>query len=217
MAATVEERIKEMETARRDIEPAWAKAIAKFQKDIAAPAFKKVGDIDALALQFDGVQTKFEGTRNMRDDAGDFIDEGYKEFMKFGNQIGNLQDKVGTLFDSARASVKSGSGSKKLEYRLNSWDELLKEHRDLSGETKNFFDQIVKLQADRVKMISDTSNKVHAEMTSGDKRLAAYNAELNKLEDLIRSTAVKYQKTANDMNRSDIADAVRGFLKAFGN
>jgi hypothetical protein len=76
MAATVEERIKEMATARRDIDPAWAKAIVKFQKDIAAPAFKKVGDIGALSEQFDEVQSKFEGTRNMRDDAADFIERG---------------------------------------------------------------------------------------------------------------------------------------------
>lgn len=216
MATTVEERIKEMDAAQREIAPAWDKAIVKFQKDIAAPAFKKNGDIRALAQHFDSVQSKFEGTRNAREDAGDLIEAGWTEFMKMGARTAGLENQLKTLFDDARASVKS-TQSKTLDDRLNGWEELLKEHRDLNKEKKNIFDEIVKVGADRVKMISDTSAKVQAAMKSANERLATYNTELNRAEEQIRSAAVKYQKTANDMSRQDIADAVRGFLKVFGN
>lgn len=46
--------------------------------------------------------------------------------------------------------------------------------------------------------------------------LASSNQELNTLEAQIRGIFAKYQKTALDMNRNDIADAVRSFLNAFG-
>jgi len=216
LATTVDERIREMDAARREIEAAWDKAVAKFQKDIAAPAFKKIGDIKALAHEFDVVQSKFEGTRNTRDDAEQLIEDGWTEFIKLGARTQTLQVQLTRIFDDARASVKSRP-PKTLEDKLNNWDELLKEHRDLNKETKDIFDEILKVGADRVKMISDTGAKVQAAMKSGNSRLASFNAELNGLEDQIRSAVMKYQKAALDINRKDTADAVRGFLKVFGN
>jgi SMC interacting uncharacterized protein involved in chromosome segregation len=216
MATTVEERIKEMDTSKREVEPAWDKAIAKLQKDITAPEFKKIGDIKALAHQFDVIQNKFEGIRNERDDAERFIESGWKEFAKLGARTASLQDQLKTLFDDARTTVKS-SQARTLEDKLNNWEELLKEHTDLNKETKNVFDEILKVGADRVKMISDTGAMVQAALKSGNSKLAGLNTELNGLENQIRSAAVKYQKAALDMNRKDIADAARGFLKVFGN
>jgi predicted nucleic acid-binding Zn-ribbon protein len=212
---TVEERIKQMDAARTEIEPVWNKAIARFQKDIAAPAFKKNGDIRALAHQFDAVQSKFEGTRNFRDDAQKFIDDGRTEFNKLFIRIENLKDQYKRISEDALASTKAIRGNT-LEDALNNWDELFKEHRDINRETKNVFDEILKLNADQLKILSETSAKVQAAIKSGNARLAAFNTELNKLEEQIRSTVAKYQKTAYDVNRNDIDDAVRGFLKVFG-
>jgi len=217
MATTVEERIREMGAARREITPAWEKAITKFKKDIAAPPFKKNGDVEALAHRFDVAQNKFEGTRNERDGADKFLEDGWDAYMKLGVKTGSLERELQQISADAFAATKSNRNPKDLEDRLNNWEEMFKRYRETSKEQKNIFDEINKVDNDRLKLLSDTSAKVRAAMKSGNSKLATFNAELNKLEEQIRVTVVKYQKTALDMNRSDIADAVRGFLKVFGN
>ena len=92
----------------------------------------------------------------------------------------------------------------------------MKAQQDLNKERKAIFDRMIKLGDDFMKHLHDSIGKVKKEVDAAKAGLTSTNTELNTLEAQIRAIIVKYQKTALDMDRKEIAAAVRGFLTVFG-
>ena len=57
---------------------------------------------------------------------------------------------------------------------------------------------------------------VKKEVAAANAGLTSTNNEMNALEGQIRNAVVAYQKVAIDMDKKEIADAVRKFLGVFG-
>ena len=87
--------------------------------------------------------------------------------------------------------------------------------QELIKADKAVFDRWTKVNASREKMVADTNAQIKKDLTAAKAAMASTNTQMNALEGEIRKAVGSYNATATDMNRQDIASAVRGFLAAF--
>jgi chromosome segregation ATPase len=216
MAKTAEQRAKELASAAKFAgdDMGWSVFVSTYPP-LNTPIFKKNGDIGALAKRFVTVQSKFEEFEKKKESAADLFDAGEKQVEKMDTESGGLQKELDDIVEDESKSVKVGS-SDNVEDQINNWEEHLKSSQDLAKERKGIFDRWMKLDANYDKVEADMIAKVKKAVSEAKAGLNSTNAELNSLEAQIRAADVKYQKTALDMSRKDIADAVRKFLAVFG-
>lgn len=217
MAKSVEQRAKELDDGVTWVlANVWPTETAAFQKELSAPIFKKNGDVGSLAKRFDAAQTKFDQNRQKKDDAKKFFETGEAQVDKLKTQGDGLKKELDDIIKDERASRKMIGDAEKVEDILNNWEESFKAQQDLNKERKSIFDNLMKVSEGVAKAQSDTISKVKKEVDAAKAGMNSANSELNSLEAQIRAVIVKYQATALDMDRKDIADAVRGFLHVFG-
>jgi chromosome segregation ATPase len=216
MAKSVEQRTKELEDEVSNLTSVWSSDTAAFRKELDAPIFKKNGDVASLARRFDTTQLKFLENDRKKDDAKKFFDTGMTQVDKLKTQGDGLRKELDDIVKDEGASRKMVADAEKVEDLLNNWEETLKAQQDMNKERKAIFDNLMKVYEGVAKVQSDTISKVKKEVDAAKAGMNSANSELNSLEAQIRAVIVKYQKTALDMDRKDIADAVRGVLQVFG-
>ena len=218
MAKTVEQRIKELvtPTTRCYLVTNWTEMSSPYQKELNAPIFKGQGDVAALAKRYDAAADNFIKFDKQKDDAKKLFDDGTTALGKIKTQSDGLKKELEEVATDAGAAKQTVNNATKVEDMLNNWEETVKVMVDLNKERKAIFDRMSKLGEDYLKSLNDTIGKVKKAVDAAKSGLNSSNTELNALEGQIRSIIVKYQKTALDMDRKEIADAVRGFVTLFG-
>lgn len=218
MAKSVEQRTKELvePTTRCYLVSNWSEATSAHSKDLNAPIFKKLGDIAGLANRYDAAADNFIKFDKKKDDAKKLFDSGKPNVDKFGKQLEGLKKELDDIVKDEQASLSKVKDATKVEDHLNNWEELLKGQHDLNRERKAIFDRMLKVGEEVAKARSDVIASVKKEVDAAKAALTSTNNELNTLEAQIRTAVINYQKTAIDMDKRDIADAVRGFLGVFG-
>jgi DNA repair exonuclease SbcCD ATPase subunit len=214
MAKTAEQRIKDGYQKFDGPDMGWTSTFVAKYPPLNTPIFKKNGDIGALAKRFVTVQSKFEEYDKKKEAAADLFDAGSKQLDKLDTEDEGLRKELDDINADEVAAQKAPSSSK-VEDVLHAWEEGFKALQDMIKERKGVFDRWVKLDANYAKIEADLIAKVKKEVDAAKAGLNSTNAELNSLEAEIRAVNVKYQKTALDMDRKDIADAVRKFLTVF--
>ena len=218
MAKSVEQRTKELvePTTRAYLVSNWNEATSAYSKDLNAPIFKKLGDIAGLAKRYDAAADNFIKFDRKKDDAKKLFDSGFPNVEKPGKQLQGLNKELEDIVKDETASLSKVKNASKAEDLLNDWEEALKGQQDLNKERKAIFDRMLKLGEDVAKARADVIASVKKEIDAAKAGLTSTNNELNTLEAQIRSAVINYQKTAIDMDKKEIADAVRGFLSVFG-
>ena len=215
MAKSVEQRTKELDI-RVYLVASWTERTAAYKKELDAPIFKKLGDVAGLAKRYDAATDNFIKFDTSKDDAKNLFTDGATAVGKIDKLGEGLIKEQADLVKEGRSTLSLVKDATKIEDRLNNWEEVLKGQQDVNKERKAVFDRIMKLGDDRLKAITDVIGKVRKEVDAAKAGLTSTNNELNTLEAQIRSAIVNYQKTAIDMDKKEIADAVRGFLGVFG-
>ncbi len=215
MAKSVEQRTKELDI-RVYLVASWTERTAAYKKELDAPIFKKLGDVAGLAKRYDTATDNFIKFDKSKDDAKNLFTDGATAVGKIDKLGEGLIKEQADLVKEGRSTLSLVKDATKIEDRLNNWEEVLKGQQDVNKERKAVFDRIMKLGDDRLKAITDVIGKVRKEVDAAKAGLTSTNNELNTLEAQIRSAIVNYQKTAIDMDKKEIADAVRGFLGVFG-
>jgi chromosome segregation ATPase len=218
MAKTVEKRIKELvdSTTRTFLVKNWAEASSPYSKDLNAPIFKKLGDIATLAKRYDAAAETFIKFDKKKNDAIKLFDAPSSNLEKIIKQVVGLKKELEEILKDEGASTSLVKDPKKVEDHLNNWEEGLKVMQSVNKERKAIFDRIMKLGEEYAKTQTDAIGNVKKEVAVAMAGLAGSNNELNALEAQMRSAVVNYQKTAIDMDKKEIADAVRGFVNSFG-
>ena len=218
MAKSVEQRIKELvePTTRCFLVSNWADGTSAYSKDLNAPIFRKLGDIAALAKRYDAAADNFIKSHKKKDDAKKLFEAAGSNLERIKKQNDGLKKELESIVEDEGASLSAIKDATKVEDVLNNWEEGLKAQQDLNKERKAIFDRMMKLGEEFAKSQSDAIGAVKKEMDAAKSALNSLNSELNSLEAQIRSSVVAYQKVAIDMDKKEIADAVRTFLGVFG-
>jgi hypothetical protein len=190
----------------------WTTMTSTIQKDLSAPIFKRDGDVAGMAKRLDVAQAKFKEFRDKKENARKLFDT--SQLLKFEAQEADLRKELDDIQMDASQTIKSTAGGT-VDDMMESWEEALKATQDEAKERKAVFDNWIKADAAACKTMSDIIGKVHKEITAANDGLKSTNAELNSLEAEVRAAIVRYEKTALDMNRKDIADKVRKYLTVF--
>lgn len=219
MARSVEQRIKELvePTTRAYLVADWTSNTSGFSKELNAPIFKKSGDVAALAKRYDTAADNFINSAKKKDDAKKLFEASQAPMAKSVKEFVGLKKELEDISSDENASLKLIADAAKTEDILSNWEEGLKAQQDLNKLRKTIFDRMLKCGEEYAKQQVDTIGKVKKEIATVQASLAGANNEMNALEAQIRAIIVNYQKTALEMDRKDIADAVRGYLgAAFG-
>ena len=218
MAKSVEQRTKELvePTTRCFLVSNWTEVSSPYSKDLNAPIFKKLGDIAGLAKRYDAAADNFIKFDKKKDDAKKLFESGVPNVQRIGKQMEGLKKELDDIVKDEQSSLSKVKDATKVEDLLNNWEEVLKGQQDLNKERKAIFDRILKLGEEVAKSVTDVIGNVKKEVAAAKAGLTSTNNELNTLEAQIRSAVVNYQKTAIDMDKKEIAGAVRGFLGVFG-
>lgn len=218
MAKSVEQRTKELvePTTRCFLVSNWTEATSAYSKDLNAPIFKKLGDIAALAKRYDAAADGFIKFDKRKGDAKKLFEGPASNQDRIRKQNEGLKKELEDIVKDEGASLSPVKDATKVEDVQHNWDEALKAQQDLNKERKAIFDRMVKLGEEYAKSMTDAIGNVKKEVDVAKAGLTSTNNELNALEAQIRSAVINYQKTALDMDKKEIADAVRGFLGVFG-
>jgi archaellum component FlaC len=216
MAKSVEQRTKELvdSTTRCFLVSAWAEIAADYKKDLDSPKFKGQGDMAGFAKRYDTAADNFIKADQRKQDAKKLFSAAELDKLRKSNE--GLKNELEQVSKDEGASLRTTDNATKVEDILNNWEEALKAQQDLNKMRKIIYDKLMKSGEDYAKALNDGIGKVKKEIDAAKAGLGASNNELNALEGQIRATVVKYQKVALDMDRKEIADAVRGFLACFG-
>lgn len=217
MAKSVDQRTKEMNEDRIfNFVNNWDSDTGKFKKELDAPNFRSQGNMVALCASFDKAQSTFEQNMQRKEDAKKFFDAGQAQLEKGRAQQDSFKKDLDDIVADAAKSRNTVDDADKVEDILKNWEETLKAQQDLNKERKSIFDNWIKADANHLKVITDTIDKVKKEINAAKSVLESTNAQLNGLESQIRALVTKYDNTARSMNRPEIGAAVRGFLHVFG-
>lgn len=218
MAKSIEQRTKELvdSTGRYFVVASWDQNTSAYSKELNAPIFKKLGDIAALAKRYDAASDNFIKFDKKKGEAKKLFDPAGANLQKLVKQNDGLQKELEDIKADERNSLSILKDESKVEDAINNWEEGLKAQTDLNKLRKAIFDKSLKLGEEFAKTQSDAVANVKKEVAAATAGLTSTNNELNALEAQIRSAVVGYQKTAIDMDKKEIADAVRGFLGVFG-
>jgi chromosome segregation ATPase len=212
MTKTVEQRDKDAANAE-SLTNAWAAATLKFQKDLAAPIFSKSGNVGALVIRYDKLQDEFAKNRNRKAAATDLIKPVSEKLAKAKKELEDLLKELTDAANDERATIKDTADD--ADAALAQGESYLKALQELDKADKAVFDRWTKVNANREKLVSDANAQMKKELTAAKAGMASANTQLNASEGEIRKVVGSYNATATDMNRQDIASAVRGFLAAF--
>lgn len=216
MAKSADQRSKDLDGGTRWVlTKAWPASIGKVAKELSAPIFKKNGDMMALAAKYDAGQTKFDEARKKKDSSKAIFDPLMVQLNKISADRGALEKEFAAV-RVGNAATLGGRSANTTEECIELFEEALKESQDDEKDYKAICDNLLKLSATEIKVTQDAIGKAKKDVAAAAAALNAANTELNNLEAQMRALDAKYQKTAFDMNRTDIADAVRSFLEVFG-
>jgi hypothetical protein len=214
MTKTVDQREKDMKGVTWNMVTAWEEAVSKVQKDLNAPIFLKNGNVGVLAARFDKLQVEFNKSREKKNGATDLFGATKDELTKGGKERADLLKEIGDIATDENASVKR-IGSDAAQDLIPEWENLLRASQDKGKAQKAVFDRWMKTNANSEKVITDVVAKVKKEVAAAQGELSSTNSQLNGLESEMRKVVGAYQNVATDMNRQDIASAVRSFLAIF--
>jgi archaellum component FlaC len=215
MTKTAEQREKDLkEGVTWVVVSAWSDAIAKVQKDLNAPIFLKSGNVGALADRYDKLQSEFNKNREKKEAATDLFDASADQLDKIEKELEGLAKELDDIAKDENASIKPRK-SDDPQAVITEWENTLKAGQGQSKAEKAVFDRWTKLDANYEKVVSDAIAKVKKEVATAQAGLNSANSQLNALEGEMRKVVGAYQNTATEMNRQDIAAAVRSFLAIF--
>lgn len=193
---------------------AWSQAISDVKKDLNAPIFLKSGNVEALAGRYDKLQNEFNKSREKKTAAIDLFDTAVGQLEKIDKEMAGLLKEITDIADDENASIKAGSADDP-QAVITEWENGLRATQDRDKATKAVFDRWTKVSSNAEKVMSDAITKVKKEIAATQGVLNSTNAQLNALEGEMRKAVGTYQNTATEMNRQDIATAVRSFLAIF--
>jgi chromosome segregation ATPase len=215
MTKTADQREKDLKDGPTwVVVTAWSQAISGVQKDLNAPIFLKSGNVGALADRYDKLQSEFNKNREKKSAAVDLFDTTNGQLDKIEKEVDGLAKEIGAIAKDENASVKTQT-SDDPQAVITEWENTLKASQDQDKATKVVFDRWTKLNANYDKVMSDAIAKVKKDVAAAQAGLNSTNTQLNALEGEMRKVVGAYQNTATEMNRQDIASAVRGFLAIF--
>jgi archaellum component FlaC len=218
MAKSVERRVKELvePTTRAYLVTNWNQSTSAYTKELNAPIFKKLGDVGALCKRYDVAADNFIKFDKKRDEAKKLFETAFTSLEKIRKQSDGLNKELDEIVADEAASISTIKDASKVDDVLHNWEEGLKAQQDLNKTRKVIFDKKGKLGEDFAKCQADAISSVKKEVEAAKAGMNSTNNELNTLEAQIRSIVVGYQKTAIEMDKREIADAVRGVLSSFG-
>jgi archaellum component FlaC len=215
MTKTVEQREKDLtEGVTWVVATAWSQAVSKVQKDLNAPIFVKSGNVAALADRYDKLQNEFNRNLGKKKAAVDLFGASESQLDKMDKETTGLLKEITDIANDESASVKK-QGSGDPQAVITEWENSLKACQGQSKANKAVFDRWMKLDANYEKVMSDAIGKVKKEFAAAQAGLNGTNNQLNALEGEMRRAVGAYQNTATEMDRQDIAAAVRSFLAIF--
>lgn len=218
MAKTVERRVKELvePTTRAYAVTNWNDSTSAYTKELNAPIFKKLGDIGAMCKRYDTAADNFIKFDKKKDEARKLFEAASATLEKIRKQSDGLNKELDEIVKDEAASISEVKNATKIEDIQHNWEEGLKVQQDLNKTRKAIFDKKSKLGEDFAKCQADAIASVKKEVEAAKAGMTSTNNEMNTLEAQIRSAVVSYQKTALDMDKREIGDAVRGVLAVFG-
>lgn len=215
MTKTAEQREKDLKDGPTwVVVTAWSNAVSGVKKDIGAKIFLKSGNVEALADRYDKLQNEFNKNREKKTAAIDLFDPASAQLDKLDKEIAALDKELEDIVKDENASIKVQK-SDDPQAVITEWENTLKASQDGDKAQKAVFDRWTKVNATYDKVIADTLAKVKKEMAAAQAGLNSTNSQLNALEGEMRKVVGLYQNTATEMDRQDIASAVRSFLAIF--
>ena len=215
MTKTVDQREKDLkEGVTWVVVTAWTDAISGVKKDLNAQIFLKSGNVGALADRYDKLQSEFNKNREKKSGTVDAFDTARSQLEKIDKEIDALEKQISDITKDENASVKAQK-SDDPQAVITEWENNLRAGQDGDKALKSVFDQWTKLNNSYEKLLSDTIAKVKKDVAAAQGGMASVNTQLNALEGEMRKVVGVYQNTATEMNRQDIASAVRSFLAIF--
>jgi hypothetical protein len=215
MTKTADQREKDLkEGVTSSVASAWSDAASKFQKDLNAPIFLKNGNVAALVARYDKLQEEFDKSRVKKKLSVDVFEAADSQIEKFSTEGEGLLKELTDIAndESASYTVKDADDPQAV---ITNWENALKAGQGTNKAQKAVFARWEKLGASVEKIAADAIAKAKKEVASAQAVLNSTNSQLNATEGEIRKVIGLYQNVATDMNRQDIASAVRGFLAIF--
>ena len=214
MAKTREQRTKEL-TKPSAVRAAWGAINAKY-KDFNAPIFLKIGNIAGRAKDYDDATKAFLDTvKKKKDDTVKMVDELQKQWNSSSDKIDGLIKEIASTGDDATAGKKL-SGGDEPEDTLESVEEGVKIADTLLPERQSFVDNLMKAYKTRLPQASDGRDKLQKTIDTANSTLDKANKDMDSAEQDIRKFVRGYYKTALDMDKKDMADAVNKLIGEFG-
>lgn len=214
MTKNVDQREKDLKRITFLVVSAWLGAISSVKKDLDAKIFQKSGNVETLAGRYDKLQDEFNKQRERKTGAIELFESADAQLEKISQELDGLLKEITDIAKDEGASVKTRD-SDDPQAVITEWDNLLKVAQGESKAVKAVFDRWGKLGTNAEKLISDTLAKVKKEVAAGQAGMNSINSQLNALEEEMRKLVGVYGNTATEMNRQDIAAAVRSFLAIF--
>ena len=211
---SVDQRRKDM-NEQAYIGVAWERIRGKF-KELDAPIFKKNGDIGALAKRYDAASKSFIDFGKKKNDVRDLWGAAVKQREGVGSKIDDLLGELDKIAPDEEKSLKMIDNPSEIDDGMANLLEAIKGQQDLNKTRKAIFDNLNRLYDSSLKTMTDLRDRAKKEIDAANAGLTKANADMNNAETQIRNLVVRYEKTAFDMDRKEIADEVRKLLAEFG-
>lgn len=213
MGKTRDQRAKEL-TKPSAVRAAWGAVNAKY-KELNAPIFLKLGNIAGRAKDYDDASKGFLDAMKKREESVKIADDCKKQLDANGKKIDDLNKELDSTKDDLEASLKVAGGGQAEDW-LETLDNSIKVQQDMNKAKETIFDNLVKAQDARLKVLTDAHDKMEKAIDSANADLDKANKDMDAAENDIRKFIRSYYATALDMNKKDMADAVNKLVTEFG-